>query len=230
MQFSANHVVDKLDAVYLKELRPGCLLQLQFTNPMHKRVSAKLIGYEAGRYLLVRVLEQDSWSQSNNFLFENNEVVVRMLLEGSRGECLAFKTAIRWRAYNPINMIYFYFPDEIEKCDLRTHPRVPTCIDANLTGSLRCTENHNPLRGCIRDVSLGGCCFEFTLPLRKQGLSPRSVIIGAGEGLSVLADVRNQRPCSDARVAVGLNFRSSQEDVKQLLSKLYIASDMLVKR
>lgn len=230
MQFNANRVVDKLDPGYLNELRPGCLLQLQFTTPIHQRMTAKLVGYEAGRYLLVRLVEQDAWRRCGNFLFENNDVVIRMLLEGSRGECLAFKTAVRWRGYNPINMIYLYYPDVIEKCDLREHPRVATCIDARLSDSVRCPESNRPVKGRISDVSLGGCCFEFVLPFKKQGVSPRSVVIGAGENLSVLAEVRNQRPGHNANLAVGLHFRSPLEDVKQLLTKLYVSPDMLVKK
>lgn len=227
MTVSTNHVVHRTSASYVSELSPGCMLQLQFGSPMQQRFPAKLVGFEMGRYLLVRLLEHESWYRYNRFLYDNNEVVVRTLIEGGRGECLAFKSAIRWRSYNPLNMLFLYFPEEVERYDLRSHPRVATCISANISDSLKVVGQEEPLKGCIKDVSLGGCCFEFILPPKKMGIAPRPVIIGAGDNMTLLAEVRNQRKKGDSRVLVGLRFQNPLEEIERVLTGLYIASDML---
>ena len=227
---NAKNITNRISSSYVSELSPGCTLQLQFGSPMQQRVPAKLVGFEMGRYLVVRLFEHESWHRYGNFLYENNEVVVRTLVEDGRGECLAFKTAVRWRSYNPINMLFLYFPDEVEKFDLRSHRRVATCIEASLSDTLKVVGQEEPLKGCIKDVSLGGCCFEFILPPKKLGIAQRPLLIGAGNSMRLTAEVRNQRKSGDSKVSVGLHFQNTVEEIDAALSSLYIASEMLYAR
>lgn len=225
---NAERVVDKIHSNYLQQLLPGIRLQLQFSRPSHARLHARLVGYEAGRYLLIRLTETDNWRRYMNHLLEENEVVVRMRLDESRAEFVAFKSTIKWRGYSPINMLYLHFPDVVERCDLRQYPRVATCFSASLTESV-VRPGSQVIQGCIKDVSLGGCCFEFPLPDNKAALAPKTVLVRTGDSLEIVADVRNQREGDGDRLAIGLKFRHSINEIKSALNRLYIAPDQLLK-
>lgn len=221
--------IETLSADCLKTVLPGCTIQLQFGTPDSVRVTGRLIGYDHNKYMIVKLNEQEASHRFEKCLFEGNSLVARMLIEGGRGECIAFKSTIRWRGYNPLNFLYLAFPMVVQKCDYRTHPRVPTCIVANLTDTIRSADNHSQrVNGYLRDVSLGGCCFEFQLPEHHRGISSKPLQVTVGENQPFTAEVKNQRTISDSRIAVGMQFRTSLSDVKTLLSRLYIAPEMLV--
>lgn len=220
--------IETLGTENLRSVLPGCSVQLQFGTPEPVRLPARLIGYDHKKYLIVKLVENDYWTRHAACLFEGNEVVVRMLLDGSRGECIAYKTRIRWKGYNPLDFLYLAYPETVQKCDFRVHPRVATCFAGNLNETVRDDLNDRGVNGVIKDVSLGGCCFEFDLPKRHIGISEKSFQLVAGDQKPVIAEVRNQRKISEARIAVGMQFRTSLTDIKKLLSSLYIAPEMLV--
>lgn len=227
MSANANYSINKIPSGYLEEICPGALMHLEFYRPCKQRITVKLIGYESGKYMIVRLIDNKHWKKFGEFFFQNNEVVARMLVENGRGECLAFKSAVRWRGFNPLNLLYLYYPRRMEKCELRSHPRVNTCIVAQLTDSVRTPEHDIALQGCISDVSLGGCCFEFILPDDKSAITDRPVTVAAGESSFLLADIKNQRARENKKLAVGLAFKSPIKEVRAMLSDLYIAPDML---
>lgn len=224
----SERVVDKIHANYLQQLLPGIRLQLQFSRPSHARLHARLVGYEAGRYLLIRLTEPDNWRRYMNHLLEENEVVVRMRLDETRAEFVAFKTSIKWRSYSPLNMLYLNFPDIVERCDMREHPRVATSFSATLTDSV-VRPGGQVIQGCIKDVSLGGCAFEFPLPDNKSALGPKTVLVRTGDNLEMVGEVRNQREGEGDRLAIGLKFRHSVNEIKSILNRLYIAPELLLK-
>lgn len=222
----SERVVDKIHANYLQQLLPGIRLQLQFSRPSPARLHARLVGYEAGRYLLIRLTESDHWRRYMNHLLEENEVVVRMRLDEARAEFVAFKSCIKWRGYSPVNMLYLHFPNIVERCDLRAHPRVATCFAASLSDAV-VRAGGQVIQGCIKDVSLGGCCFEFPLPDNKAALSPKTVMVRTGNNVEMLGEVKNQREGSENRLAIGLKFRHSVNEIKSVLHRLYIAPEHL---
>lgn len=220
--------VTVMNAGYLQQITPGCCVQLQIEQPSTRRISTKLVGYEVGRYLMVRLVDDNCWRTSNLHLQEHNPVVVRILVAGGKGECIAFKSQIRWRGYNPVPLLYLEYPERIEKCDLRAHPRVSTCISADIAESVKRPNTNLPLHGRITDVSLGGCCFEMQLPNNKKAVTPRTIMVEAGNGHQICADIRNQRALADHKLAVGLQFCGDQKAIQGLLSNLYIAPEALM--
>lgn len=227
MSAKVNHVVETVESQHIDGIAPGCVVQLQFQFPNTQRISARLIGYETGKYLVVRLTEPEYWKRFHSFLFESNPVVVRLLVESERGQCVAFHSAVKWRGFKPIDLLYLEFPAQVQKCDLRLHKRVSTCISANVIDSMKSYQYEAPILGHIRDVSLGGCCFEFELPMDRVGVSPRAVDIKAGKEVLIQAEIRNQRTLEERKMAVGLRFRSSLTETKKLLSSLYISPELL---
>ena len=128
--------IENLGAQNLQSILPGCCVQLQFGTPGAVRLRARLIGYDHGKYLIVKLVNNDYWIRHSGCLFEGNEVVVRMIVDDTRGGCIACKTLIRWQGYNPLDFLYLAYPESIQKCGFRGHPRVSTYISANLNEAM----------------------------------------------------------------------------------------------
>lgn len=228
MSVSRKLEIETVDTDNLKTVLPGSTVQLQFSSPDSVRLPAKLIGYDHKKYLIVKLLEPEHWSRYQRSFYENNQVVARMVVDDKRGECIAFATRIRWKGVNPLDFLYLSFPQTLQKCEFRNHPRVSTCIIGKLNGLSKAKASETGQSGVIKDISLGGCCFEFELPPNYVRITQKSFNVRAGDNEGICVEVRNQRPVSPSRIAVGLQFRSSLTDIKKLLSRLYIAPEMLV--
>lgn len=216
-----------LQGDFISQVLPGCKMKLEFTGGDLPRVAATLIGYEVNKYLIVRLDNYAHWSRYAEFLLPDNKLVARLVLENRYGECIAFRSMVRWQGHHPLDFLYLSFPETIQKVDLRAHKRVPACITAMLTDTLKLLHGGRKMKGCISDVSLGGCKFEFSLPHNRSGVSPRPVQICAGKNLILKADIKNQQPGRQDRIAVGMQFLTSEKETKKLLSALYIAPEML---
>lgn len=210
-------------AHHLNTLVPGERIHLQCNFPSKKRFSATLIGYDKDNFILVKLADTGNWHQFHRHFYEDNEIIARMFVENDKAECLAFRTSIRWTSTNPCNLLYLHYPEFIEKRDLRYHKRVNTCVMAHMSDG-----QQPPVKGFLRDVSLGGCCFAFNLPKGKAGIVEKSVTIAAGDNIFAVADIRNQRPISDNQLGVGLQFRSDLNQNRQFLEELKIPSDALM--
>lgn len=207
----------------LETLKPGVNVQLQFSFPTAKRVSATLIGYEAGDFLLVRLADNGNWHQFDRHFYQDNSVVARLLDESDQGQCLAFRSKIEWASTKPYNLLYLSYPDVVEQYHLRAFKRLTTCISAQISG-----EQDTPVEGVLSDVSLGGCCFTFDLPDGKYAVSEKTVTLAAGESLFVLSDIRNQRALRGNQLAVGMQFRNGPAEIQQALKKLHVPPSALV--
>ncbi|XOV78252.1 MAG: PilZ domain-containing protein [Aestuariibacter sp.] len=212
---------------FISQVLPGCKMKLEFTGGDLPRIPAMLVGYEIGKYIIVRLEENSYWSRYADFLLPNNKLIARLVLENRYGECIAFRTMVRWQGHHPLDFLYLSFPELIQKVDLRAHTRIPTCIKAVLSDSLKIASKGREIVGHISDVSLGGCKFEFDLPQNRIGVSPRPVQIAAGKNLLLKGDIKNQRPAQQNRIAVGMQFLTSEKETKKLLSALYVAPEML---
>lgn len=210
-----------------RQVMPGCALSLEFLGGDLPRISAKLIGFELDKYLIVRLDDNNVWTRYAPFLLPNSRLVARLVIENRYGECLAFRCSVRWQGHHPLDFLYLSFPDSIQKVELRKHTRVPTALTAVLTDTVNLLKNGRRLTGYISDVSLGGCRFEFPLPEDRVAVSPRPVQIQVGKNILFKGDIKNQRNGPNNRIAVGMQFLTSEKDTKTLLSALYIAPELL---
>ncbi len=77
------------------ELQPGKHMDLQINHPVSLRLRLTLVGYELGKYILLKYPRVTKTSEYNDVLVEGNVMIVRYLMEGNKGECFAFRSAIK---------------------------------------------------------------------------------------------------------------------------------------
>jgi hypothetical protein len=108
--------------LYIKKLIPGCPLTIQIKDGNKMRFNSHLIGYEMGNYLLIALPVEVRKHFQGNLLVTGAEAVVRLLLEGEDGKCLAFKSHIESCVIHPHDFIFLSFPKQVESCELRKYP------------------------------------------------------------------------------------------------------------
>ena len=87
----------------LFELGPGKMLDLQINNPLPVRLKLSLVGYDLGRYIILKYPRVANNSEYNDVLIEGNGVIVRYLLEGDKDECFAFSSSVRSVTQHPVD-------------------------------------------------------------------------------------------------------------------------------
>ncbi|ARD20452.1 MULTISPECIES: flagellar brake protein [Shewanella] len=207
-------------------LTPGRTVDLQIDFPVKFRIKATLVGYEMGKYI---ILKHPAPQQMNNYkdvFVEGNGVVVRYLLEGQQGECYAFKSIIRNITKIPEKFIFLSYPKQIENRQLRTHQRYTTHLPAMIQAKGENDTAHgSQLRGIISDISIKGCGFVFKADNPKVKVSQKDITVTIrntnNEDIYISAKVCNSR-FEHGKVNVGIQFENDDEQVKTLLTQLYI--------
>jgi hypothetical protein len=157
--------------LYIRKLRPGCALAVQVNGVNKMRFSSQLIGYEVGGYLLISLPVEVRKQFQSNMPMNGAEVVVRLLLEGEDGKCLAFKSNIEASMTHPHDFIFLSFSKTVESCELRKYPRLSTCMSAHVYST---NTVGDVLDGRMQDVSLGAVAVAFVLICR--GMLKTSII------------------------------------------------------
>jgi len=210
----------------LFELGPGKMLDLQINNPLSVRLKLSLVGYELGRYIILKYPRISNNLEYKDVLKEGNGVIVRYLLEGDKGECFAFSSSIRCVTQYPEKLLFLEYPTEIENRQLRTQQRtsihLASCIKLNDEGKNKSAT----ISGVIVDISADGCCFSFKTKNDRTTVKKRDVLVCIqspvdGE-IKIPATVCNSRN-EQGEVSVGIKFMDESNIVPQLLSQLFIA-------
>ncbi|MFT4929326.1 MAG: hypothetical protein ACI8WB_005457, partial [Phenylobacterium sp.] len=94
MEAHTYYETEQHSPLYIKKLQPGCPMMLQVVGANKLRFNTHLIGYEIGNYLLVALPVEVRKHFQSNMLINGAEVVVRLLIGGEDGKCLAFKSNI----------------------------------------------------------------------------------------------------------------------------------------
>ena len=98
----------------LFELHPGRSLDLQINHPVPLRLKLILVGYELGKYIILKYPKVARSSDYKDVLIEGNVMIVRYLMEGNKGECFAFRSSIKHISLNPEKLIFLEYPKQIE--------------------------------------------------------------------------------------------------------------------
>ncbi|WDE10332.1 flagellar brake protein [Thalassomonas haliotis] len=209
------------------ELQPGKNLDLQINHPLQVRLKLQLIGYEMGKYIILKHPgEQASY---RDVLVEGNVVIVRYILEGSKGQCFAFRTTIRNISMFPEKFLILDYPKSIENRDLRLHQRYATNIPATIVPSDKGEASGTRIEGIIADISPQGCSFTFSSENSAIKVNQRDIFIyiqSSVEGTTKIpARVRNSR-YERGKVNVGVQFTNSEQQMKNFLAKLFILSEI----
>lgn len=205
----------------LKKMFPGCPLTVQINAAHTIRFSSQLIGYEMGSYLLITLPPGIKDKYHNTILVSGYEIVIRALLDN--GQCLAFSCPIESLVSFPHEFLALSFPKRIETYQLRKYPRAATCISAVIENT---GFNQVPvIRGCIQDISLGGCCFLFKIPQGVKDVHNRKLRVNIGSKTNTVCilagEVKNQQK-QENKIRLGIEFDESTSQVSALFSQLHV--------
>ncbi|HEA19021.1 MAG: flagellar brake protein [Pseudoalteromonas prydzensis] len=208
------------------DLLPGKIIDIQFTNPLTVRFKLTLIGYEAGKYLILKYPPQAKNNQYSDVLKEGNGAIVRYIVEGERGECVAFSTTILAIAFRPEKLIYLAYPKQIESRQLREVNRLQTHIPAKISiNKDQHYDSENLLQGIIIDISATGCRFTVHVNSGFLALKKRQVFVHLlspidNESVVISAHIRNNQMQGN-RLNVGIEFAESEQQKMHNLLAAY---------
>lgn len=212
----------------LFELQPGKTLDLQINHPVPLRLKLTLVGYELGKYILLKYPKVARTSDYKDVLVEGNVMIVRYLMEGNKGECFAFRSSIKSISLSPEKLLFLEYPKRIENRQLRTQQRTSIHIPAAIMLEDTGTDKDARINGIIGDISAKGCGFTFKSNSDKTKVNKRDIFVCIqspidGE-VKVPAKVCNSRN-EKGMVNVGIQFIDDDNLVPKLLSQLFIEND-----
>jgi hypothetical protein len=209
---------------------PGKSLDIQVNHPVLTRIKVTLVGYEAGKYILLKYPNSKAGS-FKDVLVEGNVLIVRYLLEGDKGECVAFRSSIKHIIQYPERFLVIEYPKRVENRQLRLHQRVLTHLPAEIALPNDNLENDAKLSGLIVDISQQGCRFVFKSDNEKVNVKKTDIHVyintpGQLEPTCINAEVCNSR-FENGRVYVGIKFIEHNGNVSQLMESLFIDPDII---
>ncbi len=218
---------EKLSDIF--ELLPGTMVDFQVNHPVQVRLKLPLVGYELGKYIIIKYPTVSRPSSYSDVLVEGNVVVVRYLLEGDKGCCFAFRTTIQNITTIPERFIVLSYPEKIENRQLRAHQRITTHLPAAISLNIP-NQSNVEINGIIVDLSLKGCGFTFKADSALVKVKHREIFVclthyALGE-MRIPAKVCNSRN-EQGRVSVGIQFTDNDKQVATLLEHLFIDTSMV---
>ena len=119
------------------------------------KLTSVLIGLAPSRFILVAVPKQTEVLPKTlyPFLYPGNHITCYSMLPGT---ATAFKCHIIRFVMSPFPLLFLSFPESCDCVDVRKHTRIQCLFEAVLRSG------QDTMKGMITDVSLGGCCFEFS--------------------------------------------------------------------
>ena len=211
---------------FFLDVLPGKLIDVQFTNPLSMRFKLSLIGYEAGKYLILKYPKQAKANEYSDILKEGNGAVIRYIIEGERGECVGFTTTILAIAFRPEKLIFFAYPKQIESRQLRKVDRLKTHIPAKISiNKDQSFDSDNLLQGIIIDISVTGCRFTVHVSSGFLALKKRQVFVNLlspidNSAVIISAHIRNNQMQGN-RLNVGIEFAEKEHTQMQTLLDMY---------
>ncbi len=214
-----------------KQLHSGDLIDLQFRHQLSPiRLKGKIIGYEEGQFIIIR-MPQTTLRDYPDIVDEGQPCVVRTVVEGSMGQCIAFHSAILQVLNRPKGILFLKYPKEVQRISLRKESRVDTYLPVRIihrhesdAGS-RFGEK-TELSGMIRDISKNGCRAYIQHPASQANVPLIPVFIKAalkGEtDIELKAEIKNQQRIDADTVALGMQFEQN-EPLLEFISFLGIA-------
>lgn len=207
------------------------MVDLQVNHPALVRLKLKLIGYEAGKFILIKHPDGDRQKNHSDVLVEGNVVIVRYLIEGDKGHCCAFRATIKQVTQYPQKLLVLSYPVHIENRQLRLHQRVSVHLPAEIGLFSEQNEELNArIKGIVTDISERGCGFIFKSDNPKITVKKRNVFVmlksPEGEMVKIPGRVCNCRN-EQGKVNVGIQFVNADDQIRQLLEQLFILADAM---
>ncbi len=193
-------------------LRIGCVLHIKLSDKA-ERLPAKLIGMDAGAYLIV---QPQNPAKLFDQVFKGKEVVVRYLSDGA---IFGFESRVMDFLMQPVRLLFLTYPSKIQSCEIREHKRYDCLYDAQLLLA------GVPCRGVVANISVGGCQFvtegldeEQTARIKVEDGVTLSFQPPARAPVESLAgEVRNVTRSNGGRSEIGIRFINLQDDKRNAL-------------
>ncbi|MEH6385670.1 MAG: flagellar brake protein [Colwellia sp.] len=213
------------------QLQPGKPVDIEINHPVKLRIKVPLIGYEMGKYIILKYPVTHRVSSYQDVLVEGNVVIVRYILEGEHGECFAFRSTIKHITQYPESFLILNYPKKIESRQLRLQQRITTHLPASIMLDMEGVEKKEVrLNGIIADISVKGCGFIFKADNFKVSVNKCDIFVciqhpSAGE-IRIPARACNSRN-EAGKVSVGISFFDDDKQVSNLLEQLFINESFL---
>ncbi|ARD20858.1 flagellar brake domain-containing protein [Shewanella japonica] len=90
-------------------LKADSQIDIEFAFFSNERIKGRVVGAQAGKYFLL-ALPKTVFRTQENMLVEGQTVVVRSIIEGNTGACIAFKVRIQSVSRAPYYLLFIDFP------------------------------------------------------------------------------------------------------------------------
>lgn len=229
---SISSQVNEQDRIALihtfKHFHPGAKVDLQFNSETPFRIRGKLIGFDEGHYIILS-LPPNIIRDYTDVIKEGNGCVIRTLVEGDAGKCVAFRSNVSLITPRPKGLVFIQFPKSVESISLRKESRMVTQLPVVIvhrddTNSEALFNAKTELSGHVKDISRGGC---RVIVQWKEGQGKiQNVPIylkvnNVGQGLSIIvkAVIKNQQRVDPVSVSLGMMFEEC-EKLNELIAEL----------
>ena len=215
---NTNKTKGKTDFIF--DLTPGKIIDLQLNTPVLARLKLVLVGYDVGNYIILKYPAISKPTEYADVLTVGNVAIVRYIVEGEKGECVAFSTTIKSIALVNEKLIFLEYPKQVENRQLRSIQRMQTHIPTQISVSSAKTTD-TTINGVIVDISSEGCQFVFKSDSGNKQVKKVAikVTINSPNGstpTTIVALVRNSR-YQGGKIFVGIQFEEKQKTKVQNL-------------
>ncbi|WP_153915922.1 PilZ domain-containing protein [Shewanella sp. TC10] len=221
-----NHTLDLLKA--------DSQIDIEFAFFSNERIKGRVVGAQAGKYFLL-ALPKTVFRTQENMLVEGHTVVVRAIIEGDTGACVAFKVRIQSVSRAPYYLLFIDFPNKLEMINLRQQARLSTLLPASLRVQQANSEQHSQalaktalsekalnetvLTGTIHDISVSGCRFKADSQSKVLHHLDRLIELdisldASSVPLTIKAKVTNSNAGRNGTLSLGIEFLSEQMSPK----------------
>lgn len=212
----------------IRHLHPGSQVDLQFSQPSSLRIRTSLVGYEKNRYLVLKLPQQVVDGGYKDVFVEGNMTVVRCLLEGDLGECIAFRAAIKTISHHPVHLLFLEYPQQIENRSLRAKQRIRAFIPAYVNplehGAL--PDTFSLYNGFVIDISPCGCRFSMKLQgepsqINKVQILMELLVPGEEERIQIPGEIMNCH-LELQELSLGIKFELPERQVAKMLQRFIL--------
>lgn len=207
-------------------MRPGSPLDIQVLSPTGtKRLRTEFVGMDGTRALIFRFPDESKWGNVRDCIYQDNNLIVRYILEGETGEIIAYKVKITLILTKPSHLVFTSFPLALQAQGLRAEQRAQTSIAAQLLA----VNGAGLANVTIVDISHSGCKLAIAKDKLKEKVATKQSILlrlnrPDGEAVDIAGAVMNAKS-DESNYYFGVKFESEEAVVARVLSDLMISVD-----
>jgi len=201
----------------------GSLIEVQFLLRKAERCYMELVGMVSGSHMILRFCGK---SPSPNFKVESGMAVAcRLIMEDGFGECMGFRSQVLSVVSQPSKLVFIKFPERLEHKPLRSHCRAPMDLMAKLSLTDKTkVDNQWQTYGYIKDISLGGCRFQFSVEGRNIKVNNVDVTLcvdlpNVAKQYEICGLVQNSK-VKHNEISLGIEFATEKSEIQQVLSQI----------